>query len=45
MDRKDFTRAISQHSLPQVLLFEGDEEHLKQDALAELRRAVLPQGM
>ena len=45
MDRKDYTRAISQHSLPQVLLFEGDEEHLKQDALAELRRAVLPQGM
>jgi len=45
MDRKDFTRALSQHSLPQVLLFEGDEEHLKQDALAELRRAVLPEGM
>ncbi len=45
MDRKDYTRAISQHSLPQVLLFEGDEEHLKQDALAELRRAVLPEGM
>ena len=45
MDRKDFTRALSQHSLPQVLLFEGEEEHLKQEALAELRRAVLPEGM
>ena len=36
---------MSQHSLPQVLLFEGEEEHLKQEALAELRRAVLPEGM
>ncbi len=45
MDRKDFSRALSQHSLPQVLLFEGEEEHLKQEALAELRRAILPEGM
>ena len=45
MDRKDFSRALSQHSLPQVLLCEGEEEHLKQEALAELRRAVLPEGM
>lgn len=45
MDRKDFLRAISQHSLPQVLLFEGEEEHLKQEALSELRRAFLPEGM
>ena len=45
MDRKDFIRALSQHSLPQVLLFEGEEEHLKQEALSELRHAVLPEGM
>ena len=45
MDRKDFTRALSQHSLPQVLLFEGEEEQLKQSALAELRRSILPAGM
>lgn len=45
MDRKDFSRSLSQHSLPQVLLFEGEEEHLKQEALAELRHAVLPEGM
>ncbi len=45
MDRKDFSRALSQHSLPQVLLFEGEEEHLKQEALSELRHAVLPEGM
>ena len=45
MDRKDFSRVLLQHSLPQVLLFEGEEEHLKQEALAELRRAFLPEGM
>ena len=45
MDRKDFLQALSRHSLPSVLLFEGEEEQLKQDALAELRRAVLPPGM
>ena len=45
MDRKDFARALAQHSLPQVMLFEGEEEQQKQDALAELRRAVLPSGM
>lgn len=45
MDRKDFARALSQGSLPSVLLFEGEEEQLKQEALAGLRGAVLPAGM
>ena len=45
MDRKDFARALTQHSLPQVLLFEGEDERLKQSALADLRHAVLPAGM
>ncbi len=45
MDRKDFDRALSQGSLPAVLLFEGEEEQLKQEALAALRGAVLPAGM
>ena len=45
MDRKDFSRALAQHSLPSVLLFEGEEEQLKQEALEELRRAVLPEGL
>lgn len=45
MDRKDFSRALSQGSLPSVLLFEGEEEALKQEALAGLRSAVLPAGM
>ena len=40
MDRKDFIRALSQHSLPQVLLFEGEEEHLKQEALSEHEQAI-----
>lgn len=45
MDRKDFKCALSQGSLPSVLLFEGEEEQLKQEALAGLRCAVLPAGM
>ena len=45
MDRKDFDRALAQGSIPCVLLFEGEEEQLKQDALTALRRAVLPPGM
>ena len=45
MDRKDFDRALSQGSLPSVLLFEGEEEQLKQEALSALRGAVLPAGM
>lgn len=45
MDRKDFDRALSQGSLPSVLLFEGEEEQLKQEALGRLRAAILPAGM
>ena len=45
MDRKEFERALMQHSLPSVLLFEGEEEQLKQEALALLRRTLLPAGM
>jgi len=45
MDRKDFARSLAQGSLPSVLLFEGEEEQLKQQALADLRAAVLPAGM
>ena len=45
MERKDFERALSARSLPRVLLFEGEEEKLKQEALTALRSAILPQGM
>ena len=30
MDRKDFDRLLAQGSLPSVLLFEGEEEQMKQ---------------
>ena len=45
MDRKDFYRVLSQSSLPSVMIFEGDEEQLKQEALSDLRRSILPAGM
>ncbi len=45
MDRKDFDRLLSEGKLPNVLLFEGEEEHLKQTALEALRRKLLPEGM
>lgn len=45
MDRKDFEKALSGGVLPSVLLFEGEEEQMKQDALFNLRKALLPAGM
>ncbi len=45
MDRKDFDRALSQGALPSVLLFEGEEEQLKQESLEKLRAAILPAGL
>ena len=45
MDHNDFSLSLNRHTLPSVLLFEGEEEHLKQDALFALRKALLPEGM
>ena len=45
MDRKEFDTALAQRRLPSVLLFEGEEEQLKQEALSLLRRTLLPAGM
>ena len=45
MDRKDFVKALADGSLPSVLLFEGEEEQMKQSAFSALRRAILPPGM
>lgn len=45
MDRKDFARLLEENRLPSVLLFEGDEEYLKQTALNSLRKKLLPEGM
>lgn len=45
MDRKDFEKSLSQGKIPSVLLFEGEEEHLKQTALDSLYRKLLPEGL
>ena len=45
MERNDFSRLLSHGMLPSVLLFEGEEEQLKQEALSDLRNAILPSGM
>ena len=48
MDRKDFNQLLSSRQagrIPSVLLFEGDEEYMKQTALAALRKLLLPDGM
>ena len=45
MDRKDFDRLLAQGTVPSVLLFEGDEEHMKQAALESLQKKLLPEGM
>ena len=45
MDRKGFEKALSDGSLPSVLLFEGEEEQMKKDSLSLLRKALLSAGM
>ncbi len=48
MDHKDFDRLLAKKeasAFPSVLLFEGDEEHLKQTALNTLSRLLLPEGL
>lgn len=45
MDRKDFDRLLSSGQFPSLLLFEGEEEHMKQSALAALRKLLLPEGL
>ena len=45
MDRNDFDRLLSLKQVPSLLLFEGEEEYLKQAALAALRKQLLPEGM
>lgn len=45
MDRKGFEKAINDGSLPSVLLFEGEEEQMKQEALSALRKGLLPAGI
>ena len=45
MDRKDFDRILSGNQIPSLLLFEGEEEYMKQSALAALRKKLLPEGL
>ena len=45
MERRDFEQALAKGALPPVMLFEGEEEELKQAALSALRAALLPAGM
>jgi len=45
MNRAEFERAVSSKTIPSVLLFEGEEEQLKQEALSLLRNRLLPDGL
>ena len=45
MERTEFEKLLSGGGIPSVLLFEGEEEHLKQKALGRLRQLILPAGM
>ena len=45
MDRKEFAQAVKEGKVRGVYLFEGPEENLKAAALAQLRKALLPEGL
>ena len=45
MNHKEFADCLSQGKLPPVLLFEGEEEYMKHEALNSLRAALLPAGL
>ncbi len=45
MDYREFSRLISRKEIPSLLYFEGPEENLKQNALRDLRKAILPEGL
>ena len=45
MERREYKQLLEKKQLPPVLLFEGEEEYLKQDALRALRAAFLPEGL
>lgn len=45
MNAQEFSRLVSEKRIPPVLFFQGPEEYLKEAALAELRRALLPEGL
>lgn len=45
MNHKDFLQSVKNATVRGVYLFEGVEEHMKDDALAALRKAILPEGL
>ncbi|MBQ3705475.1 MAG: DNA polymerase III subunit delta [Clostridia bacterium] len=45
MNHQEFARRLAKNDLPSVLFFEGPEEYLKQSALQDLRKALLPEGL
>ena len=45
MDHREFSSLVERRKIPSVLFFEGPEEHMKQEALQSLRRALLPEGL
>ena len=45
MDHRSFEQQLAGGGLPSVLLFEGEEEQMKQAAFRKLRQTLLPEGM
>ena len=45
MTNDAFSELLAQRRIPSVLLFEGEEDYLKQTAFAGLRKALLPEGL
>ena len=45
MNHREFLQAVKNATVRGVYLFEGVEEHMKDDALAALRGAILPAGL
>lgn len=45
MDYKQYYADLSGKRLPNLLLFDGEEEYVKESALEALRKSLLPEGM
>ena len=45
MNHTEFFRAVKNKNIPPVILMEGPEEYIKQTALQQLRKALLPPGL
>ena len=45
MIRTEFENALKENRIPSVLLFEGEDDYLKQQALSALRTKLIPAGM